>query len=36
MRAVAAVYDHRMKASLFVAILFFAVAALAQQYRWVD
>jgi glutaredoxin len=36
MRALAAVYHRRMKAPLVVAALFFACAAFAQQYRWVD
>ena len=36
MRALAAVYDRRMKATLVVAALLFAGAAFSQQYRWVD
>ena len=36
MRALGPVYDRRMKATLVVAGLLFAGAAMAQQYRWVD
>lgn len=36
MRALAAVYDRRVKATLVVAALLSAGTALAQQYRWVD
>lgn len=36
MRALGGVYDRRMKATLFVAGLLFAGAAMAQQYRWLD
>ena len=36
MRALGAVYDRRMKATVVVAGLLFAGAAMAQQYRWLD